>query len=242
MAGHSKWHNIQHRKGAQDAKRSKEFAKLSKEIMVAAVNGDEIESNASLRAAIAKARAKSMPKKNIESAIKKGSGNSDISNFKEYSYGANVNGVSLLIKCLSDNANRVAAQIQFYVNKQNGQVSSTSSVSYIFDFKGLLELSSEGLDEDDIIMKSLEAGAEDFVSKDGIFSITTEPSKFMNIKDNLEKEGFTEWKTAEVTYIPNIFSTLSKEKIEKFFNFLDKIEDDDDVQEVFHNLNPEIAF
>lgn len=241
MSGHSKWDNIKHRKGAQDAVRAKVFAKLSKEIMVAAAaGGGDPASNSALRMMLTKARAKSMPKKNIETAIKKATGAGvDAASFSEMVYGGNVHGVSFFVIFLSDNANRVAANVQSYFKRANGSVGSPSSVSYVFDRKGVFALDAEGRDEDEFMMLALEAGADDFEALDDTFFIYTEPSSFAKVKDNLEKEGITKFKKAEVTYLPNLEVKLSKERAEKMLNFIDLLEDDDDVQDVYHNMDPD---
>ena len=238
MAGHSKWANIRHRKGAQDAVRSKIFAKLSKEIMVAATaGGGDINMNASLRMIVAKARAKSMPKKNIEKAIAKATGTGSAAAYKEVVYGANVNGVSFLVVYLTDNTNRVAANVQADFKRVNGAVSSASSVSYVFDRKGVLEIPTNGNDEDEMMMFALESGADDFEASEDTFLIYTDPSAFAGVKDAFEKAGHTDFKQAEVMYIPNNEVKLPKEKAEKLLNFIDKLEDDDDIQDVYHNLD-----
>ncbi|MCK5946013.1 MAG: YebC/PmpR family DNA-binding transcriptional regulator [Mycoplasmataceae bacterium] len=238
MAGHSKWANIRHRKGAQDAVRSKVFAKLSKEIMVAAASGGGDPSmNASLRMILAKARAKSMPKKNIQAAIDKATGAGSADNFKEIVYGGNVNGVSFLVVYLTDNSNRVAANVQSMFKRSNGSVGAPSSVSYVFDRKGVLAVLAEGRDEDEFMMMALEAGADDFEVSGDTFFIYTDPSSFSQVKDNLEKEGIKDFKQAEVSYIPNTEAKLTKEKAERLLDFIDRLEDDDDVQDVYHNLD-----
>ena len=238
MAGHSKWANIKHRKGAQDAARSKVFAKLSKEIMVAAAaGGGDPASNSSLRMVLAKARAKSMPKKNIKTAIDKATGAGAVGTFKEVVYGGNVNGVSFLVVYLTDNTNRVAANVQSMFKRSNGSVGSPSSVSYVFDRKGVLEISSEGRNEDEIMMMVLEMGADDFEASADSFFIYTEPSSFSKVKDALEKEGITDFKQAEVSYIPNSEHKLPNDKALRILDFIDRLEDDDDVQDVYHNLD-----
>ncbi|WKX02320.1 YebC/PmpR family DNA-binding transcriptional regulator [Candidatus Mycoplasma mahonii] len=238
MAGHSKWANIRHRKGAQDAFRSKEFAKLSKEVMVAAaLGGNDPDTNASLRLAISKARAKSMPKKNIEKAISKGSGEVDASSFKEIIYAGNVRGISFLINCLSNNVNRVAANMQSYFNKAGGSLSGPSSVHYIFDRKGILEFSQSKLNEEETMMMAIEAGADDFISTENTFIVYTEPNVLQTVKDILEENSISEFITAEVAYVPNQEVKLPFEKANKIIAFIDKLEDDEDIQEVFHNLD-----
>lgn len=238
MAGHSKWANIKHRKGAQDAARAKRFAKFSKEIMVAAAQGGpDPEMNSSLRLAIAKAKAQSMPKKNIETAIAKATGQGNASNYKEISYGGNVGGVTFLVKYLADNENRVASEIQHLFSKAGGSVTGASSVSYIFDRKGVFEVPKEIGDEDTTMMQSIDAGAEDFESSDESYFIYTDPSAFHEVKTKLENMGISNFKTAEVKYLPNMEHKVSKEKAEKILDFIEKLEDEDDIQDVYHNLD-----
>ena len=238
MAGHSKWANIKHRKGAQDAARSKVFAKLSKEIMVAAAaGGGDPASNSSLRMVLTKARAKSMPKKNIKTAIDKATGAGAVGTFKEVVYGGNVNGVSFLVVYLTDNTNRVAANVQSMFKRSNGSVGAPSSVSYVFDRKGVLEIPAEGRDEDEVMMMALEAGADDFEASGDSFFVYTDPSSFTAVKDGLEKEGITDFKQAEVSYLPNNEHKLPKDKALRILDFIDRLEDDDDVQDVYHNLD-----
>ncbi|NQZ66204.1 MAG: YebC/PmpR family DNA-binding transcriptional regulator [Mycoplasmatales bacterium] len=238
MAGHSKWANIKHRKGAQDKARAKKFAKFSKEIMVAAASGGpDIETNSSLRLAVAKAKAQSMPKKNIESAIAKATGSDSNEDYKEIYYGGNVSGVTFLIKYLASNENKVAAEIQHLFSKAGGSVTGASSVSYVFDMKGVLEIPNSYGDENTIMMKALEAGAEDFETGEDSYFIYTDPSSFPDVKDSLEKDGIENFQTAEVKYLPNIEHQVTKEKAEKILSFIDKLEDEDDIQDVYHNLD-----
>lgn len=238
MAGHSKWANIKHRKGAQDAKKAKIFAKLSKEIIVAASHGGgDPSSNSSLRLVLAKARAASMPKKNIEAAVAKATGSGGGENFKEYEFAGNINGVSFLIICLADSFNRVTSQIQAYFNKVGGQVVGAQSIKRIFERKGLLEVSREFGDEDDVMMKALDAGAMDFEPSDESYLIYTDPSDINKVREALESQGISEFRTAQVSYFPNEEKLVDKDKAEKILNFIDRVEDDDDVQEVFHNLD-----
>lgn len=239
MAGHSKWANIKHRKGAQDAARAKKFAKFSKEIMVAAsIGGPDLETNSSLRLAVGKAKAQSMPKKNIETAIAKATGSGNGEQFKEISYGGNVAGVTFLIKYLASNENKVSAEIQHLFSKAGGSVTGASAVGYIFDMKGVLEIPASYGDEDTIMMQVLEAGAEDFEKSDDTYFAYTNPSSFSVIKAELESQGITEFRTAEVKYLPNMEHKVPKAKAEKILDFIDKLEDEDDIQDVYHNLDP----
>ncbi|MGL6125379.1 MAG: YebC/PmpR family DNA-binding transcriptional regulator [Metamycoplasmataceae bacterium] len=240
MAGHSKWSNIKHRKGAQDAIRAKMFAKFSKEIMVAAsLGGPDINSNPSLRLAVNKAKAKSMPKANIEKAIEKGSGSGSTgANFKEIIYSGNLrHGIILLVICLSDNHNRVSSEVQFLFRKANGSVGKAGSIPYNFERSGVLEINIGDKNEDDLTMIAIDSGATDVESENGYLTIYTQPSNLNNVKEALEKSGISDFETAEVTYISHEKVKLSKEETEKFLETLDRFEDNEDIQEVFHNVD-----
>ena len=238
MAGHSKWANIKHRKGAQDALRAKKFAKLSKEIMVAsALGGPDVESNASLRLAISKAKAQSMPKKNIETAVQRGIGNTSGKNFKEIFYGGNVASITFIVKYLSNNEKRVSAEIQHLFSRVNGSVTSLSSVLYAFDRKGVLEIPKSYGDEEKIMAKVLEVEAEDFKVAKETYFIYTKPSNFSKVKDKLTLQGINDFKTAEVKYLPKNEIKLPKDKAEKILDFIEKLENEDDIQDVYHNLD-----
>lgn len=178
-----------------------------------------------------------MPKKNIEAAIEKAKGNTGGSNFKELVYGANINGVSLIISSLTDNQNRTSSAIQHIISKARGSVSALSSVSYVFDRKGVLEVETNLGTEEEIMEKALNAGADDFEKEGESYFIYTSPADFSQVKDKLEKDKVTEFKTAEVTYIPNQETVLPREKAEKILNVIDALEEDDDVQDVYHNLD-----
>lgn len=240
MSGHSKWANIQHRKGAQDAKRGVIFQKLSKEIYVAAaLGGPDPAMNPSLRLAVSKAKAQSMPKSNIEKAIAKASGkNSDASNFKEYIYwGTLSGGAVVLIKCLTDNFNRLSSNVKAYFNKHGGTLGK-SGLPYVFDNKGLIELKKGLVDEDELMMFAIENGADNIdTDDDEIISITCEPSVFQSLSESIEKEfNIEKFENSSVTYIPNLYVELDEEKATKIQNSLDILEEDEDIQEVFHNI------
>ncbi|MGZ9428852.1 YebC/PmpR family DNA-binding transcriptional regulator [Mycoplasma sp. 1012] len=240
MAGHSKWANIKHRKGAQDAIRGKIFAKFSKEIMVAAAKGGgDIDTNPALRLVVSKARAKSMPKANIEKAIAKATGASKEGiDFKEVIYsGTLAGGVTFLVICLTDNMNRITANIQALFKKAGGQVGKQGSIPYVFDQKGVLEIEKNLANEEELMLFALENGAEDFKSENEYYEIYCEPSNFLSLKTALDKQYNFEYKTAEVTYIPNQEVQLDEEKTKKLLEHIEKFEDDDDIQEVFHNMD-----
>ncbi|MBN0970784.1 YebC/PmpR family DNA-binding transcriptional regulator [Mycoplasma phocoeninasale] len=242
MSGHSKWATTKNHKAAMDAKRSKLFQKFSKEIIVAAtLGGPDPDSNPSLKLAIAKAKAKSMPKSNIEKAISKVAGGSkEGANFQSYLYsGTAFGGVNFLVSCLTDNFNRLASNIKHYFNKHNGQLGKQGTIPYVFDQKGLIEFSNNLADEEEVMMASLELGASDFINEDDVYTIITEPSNFQKLKQALDENFKIEnYLTAEVTYIPNSKMDVNEEKFNQIENFVDDLEDDEDIQEVWHNANP----
>lgn len=242
MAGHSKWANIKHRKGAQDAARAKLFAKFAKEIMVAAaLGGPDPTSNSSLRLAISKAKAKSMPKSNIENAINKGAGTNkgEGSNFREIIYSGTLKGgIQLIVLCLTDNYNRLSSEIQYLFKKANGNIGKQGSIPYGFERKGLLELEIQNLNMEEFELAIMELDIEDYKIEDGFIEIYTNPSKFDFVKQNLEKAGFGDFKTAEVTFISlDKIKIENKEDAEQFLSTIERFEDNDDIQEVFHNVD-----
>ncbi|ENY68664.1 Hypothetical protein MAU_4590 [Metamycoplasma auris 15026] len=239
MSGHSKWATTKHHKAAMDSKRAKMFQKFSKEIIVAAtIGGPDPDSNPALKLAITKAKAKSMPKANIEKAILKVKGGSrEGSDFQAYIYsGSAFGGVNFVVSCLTDNFNRLSSNIKHYFNKANGQLGKQGTASYVFDQKGLIEFEAGSLSEDEVMLVSLEAGAEDFKSEDGLFIITTKPSDFQKVKQAIDESfNIENYSTAEVTYIANSEVEVDEERAEKINKFVDLLEDDEDVQEVWHN-------
>jgi YebC/PmpR family DNA-binding regulatory protein len=240
MAGHSKWKNIQRRKNAQDAKRGKLFMKLAKEIYVAAkMGGGDPSTNASLRLVIEKAKAANMPNENIERAIKKATGNQEHTNYEEIKYeGYGPGGVAVMVTCLTDNKNRTASNVRVAFSKNGGNLGETGCVSYMFDRKGLLVVSREGLevDEDEMLLQAIEAGAEEMETTEEAFEIYTAPENFEEVKNNLAANGF-EFVTAEITMVPQTYTTLTGDDLTKMLRLIDMLEDDDDVQEVYHNLD-----
>lgn len=241
MAGHSKWANIKHRKGTQDAARAKLFAKLAKEIMIAATKGGaDIHSNAALRLAISKAKAKSMPKINIENAIKKGSGfeQNDTRDFKEIVYSGNLrHGIILLIICLSNNYNRVSSEIQHLFKKANGSIGKQGSIPYIFERKGILEIDITNKNIKELELLILESNVLDLELDKESVTIYTNPSDFDSIKTYLEKNGYTDFITSEITFVSSEKIKLSKENTEQFIATIEKFEENDDVQEIYHNVD-----
>ncbi|KIQ94924.1 putative transcriptional regulatory protein [Anoxybacillus thermarum] len=240
MAGHSKWKNIQRRKNAQDAKRGKLFMKLAKEIYVAAkMGGGDPTTNASLRLAIEKAKSANMPNENIERAIKKATGNQEHTHYEEIRYeGYGPGGVAVMVICLTDNKNRTASNVRVAFSKNGGNLGETGCVSYLFDRKGLIVIAREDLsiDEDDMLLQAIEAGADEMETTEDSFEIYTSPEQFEQVKNTLAAQGFT-FATAEITMIPQTYTTLTGDDLTKMLKLIDMLEDDDDVQEIYHNLD-----
>jgi YebC/PmpR family DNA-binding regulatory protein len=243
MAGHSKWKNIQRRKNAQDAKRGKLFMKLAKEIYVAEkTGGGDPAANPSLRLVIEKAKAANMPGENIERAIKKATGNQEHTNYEEIRYeGYGPGGVAVMVVCLTDNKNRTAANVRSAFSKNGGNLGETGCVSYLFERKGLLVIDREqhNMEEDELLLLAIEAGAEEMETTDESFEIYTTPESFETVKEQLEQQGLT-FASAEITMIPQTYTTLSGDELKKMLKLIDTLEDDDDVQEVYHNLDESV--
>ena len=238
MSGHSKWHTIKHKKGAADAKRGKLFTKIIKEITVCArMGGGDLESNAALRTVVLKAKAANMPKDNIEKAIKKGTGDMDGVDYIELQYEAYApGGVGLLISTLTDNKNRTAADVRSILNKGGGSLAATGSVSYQFNRKGIIAYSSENVDFDSLFETALEAGAEDVSDEDGAIEVITEPGDFEAVLTALQEAGF-EQLSADVSMVPDNQVTLDNEATGKVLRLIERLEDNDDVQDVASNLD-----
>lgn len=241
MAGHSHWSTIKHKKGANDAARGRIFQKLFKEIYVAASagGGPDPEHNSALKLAISKARAKNMPKANIQKAIDKAKGTDKKgSHFAELLYNATITGgATFLVSALTDNLNRTTGNIQAYFNTQNGKLGKTDSVPFQFVHKGVLEVSKKIIDEDSLTLVALEGGAEDLEVLDDSFLITTAPENFSNCKNAIEEKlNIENFIQCETTYIPEITVEITGEKAEDIKKFIEKLENDEDVQEVFHNI------
>lgn len=237
MAGHSKWKNIQHRKGAQDAKRGKMFTKIAKEITVAAkLGGDDPSGNPRLRAAIAKAKAVSMPKDNIERAIKKGIGGQDSADYTEKVYeGYGPGGVAVMVECLTDNINRTVADVRHAFSRFGGNLGTDGSVAWMFHQKGTLVYQADKVkDYEAFFEAAIEAGAEDVKEDDGVYEILTDPSDFENVKTAMDGLGL-EADVAEVMRVPENYTALDEAKTESMNKMIDLLEDNDDVQNVYHN-------
>ncbi len=238
MAGHSKWANIQHRKGAQDKKRGKLFTKLIREITVAArMGGGDPAANPRLRLAIDKARAQSMPKDNIERAVKRGSGESDGDEFQEIRYeGYGPGGTAVMVDCLTDNRNRTVAEVRHAFTKFGGNLGADGSVNYLFNHVGQL-LYAAGSDEDAIMEAAIEAGAEDVVvDDDSSIEVLTDPSDFEDVRDAMVAAGL-EPENAELTMRASTSSSLDVKEAGSMVRMLEVLEDLDDVQQVYSNAD-----
>lgn len=244
MAGHSKWANIQHRKGAQDAKRGKLFTKFIREITVAArMGGGAPASNPRLRTAVDKALAANMTRDTIDRAIKRGAGGDDENELLEIRYeGYAPGGVAIMVDCMTDNRNRTVADVRHAFSKCGGSLGTEGSVAYLFTKRGQMTF-APGVDEDKIMEVAIEAGAEDVVTnEDGSLDVITTPDSFPDVKDALEKAKLLP-AMAEVTMAAALYVALDKETAQQMIKLQDMLEDLDDVQEVYSNAElPEDAF
>ncbi len=237
MSGHSKWHNIQAKKGKTDAKRGKIFTKLGKEIVVAVKNGGSSpDTNSRLRDAIAKAKAENMPNDTIAKAIKKASGELSSVNYENIVYeGYGPNGVAVIVDTLTDNKNRSAGNVRNAFTKGGGNMGTAGCVGFMFQEKGEIIIEKDDLDEDEIMMLALDSGAEDFSSdEEEVFIITTTPEDFGQVREALEAAGIR-FLEASVKMIPDTYTEINELDAKKFHKMLDLLEDDEDVQDVYHN-------
>ena len=237
MAGHSKWANIQHRKGRQDAKRGKIFTKLIKEITVAArLGGGEINFNPRLRAAVAAAKEQNMPADNISRAIKKGTGELEGVNYEEIRYeGYGINGAAIIVDCLTDNKQRAVAEVRHAFSKNGGNLGTDGCVSFLFKHLGSIFF-APGANLDNIMEKAIELGADDVISNDdGSIEIITKPSDFLTVKEGFD-DAAIKYELAEVAMKPDTEVELNGSDAEKMQKILDALDDLDDVQEVYSNV------
>ena len=240
MSGHNKWSTIKQKKGKNDAARAKIFTKIGREIIVAVKEGGSADPsvNSKLRDCIAKAKANNVPNDNIERVIKKAAGDSDASNYEAVTYeGYGPSGVAVIVEALTDNRNRTAGDVRHYFDKYGGNMGQQGCVSFMFERKGVLVIEREDLDksEDEVMEAALEAGAADFEADEDIFTIYTEPSDLGAVRDVLAAQGY-EFASAEVEQVPNTYTKLEdKETCEKMQKMLDMFEDNDDIQNVWHN-------
>lgn len=240
MAGHSKWSNIKHRKGKEDAKRAKIFAKLSRYITVAARSGGlDPDFNPELKSAIDKAKAENMPNDNIERALKKASGEGGGKDFESITYeGYGPSGVAVIVEALTDNRNRTAPDVRHAFEKFGGNLGTSGSVTFMFDRLGTIIIEkSDNVDEEELMMVAIDSGADDFETLDDAYEITTTVSSFATVRDKLEDAGYN-LAMSEIGYIPQNFVDLNDEKdISNMEKMIDMLEDNDDIQEVYHNWN-----
>lgn len=237
MSGHSKWHNIQNKKGKADAKRGKIFTKIGRELMIAVKNGGpDPDNNPKLRDAIAKAKAANMPNDTVQRSIKKASGELSAVDYERIVYeGYGPSGVAVIVDTLTDNKNRSAGNVRSAFTKGGGNMGTTGCVGFMFQEKGEIVIEKGDLDEEELMMMALDAGAEDFNSdEEEVFIITTAPEDFGTVREALEAEGL-EFLEAAVKMIPDTYTEIDEDVAKKFQKMLDLLEDDDDVQEVYHN-------
>ena len=242
MSGHSKWNNIKRKKEKTDAAKARIFTKIGKEMAIAIREGGaDPNNNSKLRDLISKAKANNVPNENIERCIKKFAGNNDI-NYEEITYeGYGPGGVAVIVKTATDNRNRTAGNVRSYFSKYHGNLGQTGSVGFLFETKGVIVIADEDgeIDEDKLMECALEAGAADFQAEDGIFEIYTEPDDLTAVREALEGAGYT-LAEAEVAEVPNTYTVLKTEEEQKFMDLLlTKLEEDDDVQSVYHNWEQE---
>ena len=237
MSGHSKWHNIQAKKGKADAARGKIFTKIGRELAVAAKGNPNPATNSKLADVIAKAKAANMPNDNIERSIKKAAGEMGDKDYKELTYeGYGAGGAAVIITTLTDNINRTASDVRAIMSKCGGSLGMTGCVSYMFDNKGLIVIErTPTLDEDTVTEYAIDAGADDVVTTDDVFEVYTAPEAFSEVRKYLEEKGLN-FLQAELTMIPQNKIVLEGEKLELFQKMLEKLDENDDVQEIYHNV------
>ena len=236
MSGHSKWHNIQNKKGKADAKRGKIFTKIGKELALAIKNGGaNPDTNAKLRDVIAKAKAANMPNDNINRATKKAEGELDSVNYEKIVYeGYGPSGVAVIVETLTDNKNRSAGNVRSAFTKGGGNMGTTGCVGFMFQEKGEIVIEKEDRDEDEMMMLALDAGAEDFAAEEEVFVVTTTPEDFGTVREALEAEEI-EFLEAAVKMVPDTYTAINEDDAKKFQKMLDLLDDDDDVTDVYHN-------
>ena len=237
MSGHSKWANIQHRKGRQDAKRGKEFTKAAKEIIIAAKNGGDPASNSRLRAAIAAAKSINLPKDKIEAAIRKGTGQDAGGDIIEINYeGYGPGGVAVIVETATDNRNRTVAEIRHLMSKGGGSMGENGCVSWKFERKGVIQFSKEKYTEDQLMEAALEAGADDLRDEGDVWEIQTAMADFNAVREAFEAAGL-EMISAELNQVPQTTMEVDLETARKLLRFIELLEDNDDVQTVYSDAD-----
>ncbi len=238
MSGHSKWHNIQAKKGKADAARGKIFTKLGRELLIAVKQGGpDPAGNSKLKDVIAKCKAANMPNDTIKNAIKKASGADNNENYEEITYeGYGPNGVAVIVEASTDNKNRTAADVRHVFDRAGGNLGTSGCVSYMFNKKGVIVVEKENcsLSEDDLMMMALDAGAEDFESDDECYTITTSPEDFSKVRESLESNNI-EFLEAEVQMVPTTYVALDEKAQERMEKLLENLDELDDVMNVYHN-------
>ena len=238
MAGHSKWANIRHRKGAQDAKRGKIFTKLIKEITISArLGGGDVDANPRLRKAVTNAKSNNMPSDKIERAIKKGTGELEGIIYEEVTYEAyGPGGVAIMMDIITDNKNRSVAEVRSTLSKFGGNLAENGSVSWIFDKKGQIILDSEAGEENTVFEAAINAGADDFEADNNIYAISMDPSSLMEVRDALENVGY-EIRSAEIEMVPKTLQTLCGKEAKTILKLIDALEENDDINKLYSNFN-----
>jgi len=238
LSGHSKWSTIKRKKGANDAQRAKIFTKIAREIsVVVRESGADPENNSRLRDVIAKARSANMPNENIMRTVKKAAGEGDSAAFEDITYeGYGPKGVAIIVETLTDNRNRTAGDVRHYFDKFGGNMGQSGCVSYMFDQKGIISIEkTDNIDEDELMMTALEAGADDVISEDEGFEVQTSPESYREVRDALENKGYV-FASAEISFIPQTTVALDDEKdVLMMSKLIDAMEDCDDVQNIYHN-------
>ena len=238
MSGHSKWNNIKRKKENADGAKAKVFTKIGRELAVAVKEGGSGDpaANSRLRDCIAKAKAANVPNDNIDRIIKRAMGDGNADNYENITYeGYGPSGVAVIVETLTDNRNRTAADVRHAFDKYGGNLGTTGCVSFMFKEKGVIVVEREGLDEDTVMADALEAGASDFAADEDVFEISTEPADFSGVREDLEKKGY-EFVSAEVEMVPDTYTAITDEEtVIKMQKMLDLLEDNDDVQNVWHN-------
>ena len=242
MSGHSKWHNIQAKKGKTDAARGKIFTKLGRELLVAVKEGGpDPAGNSKLKDVISKCKAANMPHDTINNALKKASGEGNSANYEEITYeGYGPNGVAIIVEASTDNKNRTAAEVRHAFDKSGGNLGTTGCVSYMFSKKGVIVIEKENcpLDEEELMMLALDSGAEDFEVSEEVYEITTEPADFSSVSEKLEEQGL-KFLEAAVQMVPSTTVVLDQNSSEKMEKMIERLEDLDDVMNVYHNWEEE---
>ncbi|MDE7241478.1 YebC/PmpR family DNA-binding transcriptional regulator [Desulfovibrio sp.] len=237
MSGHSKWANIQHRKGRQDAKRGKVFTKAAKEIIIAAKNGGDPSGNPRLRAAIAAAKAVNLPKDKIEAAIRKGTGEDAGGDIAEAFYeGYGPGGIAIMVEVATDNKNRTVAEVRHLFTKHGGAMGENGSVAWMFERKGVIAVPRADYAEDAIMEAALEAGADDVIDDEEVWTIQTAMADFAAVRDALEAAGVT-MESAELAMVPANLVAVNAETGVKLLRLMDALDDNDDVQNVYVNAD-----